>query len=126
MWQRLDVSQIMNSVIMRIGPVKVVAIGTVLALSVIKWVGEFNVMAFDKLVSYNKAHDNFSIRKMQLLEAVIHLCYTLFENITFIGITQMGDLKKAAKAWHWGSSLKIALSVYFYIILTREHQNFKK
>ena len=59
-WQRLDVSQIMNSVIMRIGPVKVVAIGAVLALSALQWVSEINVMAFEMLVSYNKAYDNFN------------------------------------------------------------------
>ena len=59
-WQRLDVYQIMNSVIMRIGPVKVVAIGAVLALSALQWVSEINVMAFEKLVSYNKAYDNFN------------------------------------------------------------------
>ena len=103
---------------MRIGPVKVVAIGTVLALSVIKWVGEFNVMAFDKLVSYIKAHDNFYLRKMQLLEAVILLCYTLFENITFIGITQMGDLKKSSK--------RVALGVKFkncFISIFLHHPN---
>ena len=77
-WQRLDVSQIMNSVIMRIGPVKVVAIGAVLALSALQWVSEINVMAFEKLVSYNEAHDNFYVRKMQLLEAVIHLLLHTF------------------------------------------------
>ena len=59
-WQRLDVHQIMNSVIMRIGPVKVVAIGAVLALSALQWVSEINVMAFEKLVSYNKAYYNFN------------------------------------------------------------------
>ena len=46
----------MNSVIMRTEPVKVVAIGAVLALSAIKLVGEFNVMAFDKKKLQFTAH----------------------------------------------------------------------
>ena len=57
-WQRLDVYQIMNSVIMRTEPVKVVAIGAVLALSALQWVREIYVIAFEKLESYNKAYDN--------------------------------------------------------------------
>ena len=61
-WQRLDVSQITYSVIMRIEPVKVVAIGAVLALSVIKWVREIYVIAFEKFESYNKGYDNVQVR----------------------------------------------------------------
>ena len=53
-WQRLDVYQIMNSVIMRIEPVKVVAIGAVPNLSVLQWVSKINVIAFKKLESYNE------------------------------------------------------------------------
>ena len=55
-WQRLDVSQTTNSAIMRTEPVKLVAIGAVLAQSAIKWVGEFNVMAFDKKKLQFTAH----------------------------------------------------------------------
>ena len=57
-WQHLDVSQITNSVIMRIDPVKLVAIGAVLALSALQWVREIYVIAFEKLESYNKGYDN--------------------------------------------------------------------
>ena len=63
-WQRLDVYQIMNSVIMRIEPVKVVAIGAVLALSALKWVSEINVIAYEMLESYNKAYGNVYVRNM--------------------------------------------------------------
>ena len=48
-WPRLDVYQIMNSVIMRTEPVEKVAIGAVLALSALQWVREINVIAFEKL-----------------------------------------------------------------------------
>ena len=57
-WQRLDVYQIMNSVIMRIEPVEEVAIGAVLALSALQWVREIYVIAFEKLESYNKGYDS--------------------------------------------------------------------
>ena len=70
-WQRLDVYQITNSVIMRIEPVKVVVIGAVLALSALQWVREIYVIAFEKLKSYKKAYDNVYVRKMWLLVAVI-------------------------------------------------------
>ena len=63
-WQRMDVYQIMNSVIMRIDPVEEVAIGAVLALSVLQWVREIYGIAFEKVESYNKAYNNVYVRKM--------------------------------------------------------------
>ena len=57
-WQCLDVYQITYSVIMRIEPVEEVVIGAVLALSVVQWVSEINVIAFEMLGSYNKSQDN--------------------------------------------------------------------
>ena len=63
-WQHLGVYQIMNSVIMRIDPVAEVAIGAVLALSVLQWVRESYVIAFETLETYNKAYDNVYVREI--------------------------------------------------------------
>ena len=53
-WQRLDVTQITNSAIMRIEPVELMAIGAVLALPALKWVSKFNNRAFESLSHLTK------------------------------------------------------------------------
>ena len=63
-WQRLDVYQIMNSVIMRTEPVEKVAIGAVLALSALQWVREIYIIAFETYESYNKAYDKVYVREI--------------------------------------------------------------
>ena len=53
-WQCLDVYQILNSVIMIIEPVELMAIGAVKALSALQWVSGIYDIAFEMLESYKK------------------------------------------------------------------------
>ena len=76
-WQRLDVSQSTNSVIMRTEPVKIMAIGAVLALSAIKWVSDV----------YSKSTVILLVAFFNTLFG--HFCLNSRDNNTFIRSTLM-------------------------------------